>query len=132
MSSFFSEVADEVAVLEETFADVDEFLMHLEGLENDLVRAALLVTGDREFPGALRDEVLAVIALERATKVPIPTPGWRQARLTRTSPLTTALAALFARIEAQGVLTRFGQITADLPAVLEARERHDEARALAR
>jgi len=129
MTAYFDDLEREAHELSERASNDQEFLVGLEALEARLRQDVTLNTGDREFPGELREKILSVIACQALAGPGYPelyVKARRIALATRRSTLVGSLHALFHRLAGQRVKVRFGLWSDDPAGNLRLRDAHDQ------
>lgn len=123
MTTYFDQARKDVRVAASMHAD-ECFMDAVAGIEARVVQHVNLVTGDREFPDDLREEIQGIIAVCGVTtpKGCPPTTGYKRTLVTRRSLLLERLHEAFHEVARRKVQTRFGKWSADPEASLVARE----------
>lgn len=127
MTAYFDDLRKEVRELPE-----DGWLEALGAIEKRVAQEVMLVTGDREFPGDLREKILDTINMKAVYDlgaVPATKSAIRYAQTTRSSGLLEALHSIFHTVASRRIRTRFGFLSDSPRAILKARDSHDEERA---
>lgn len=134
MTAYFDSAAAEVREASERFPDREAFLAEVGEVERRVIRDVQLCTGDREFPGDLREKILGRIAVD-ATVGPLEATNlapsfYGKARdlaaAARYSPLLDSLHSLFHRLAERRLLVRFGRWTDSPTDNLLRRDDHDD------
>lgn len=127
MSSYFDSMAREVRVIAGWGTD-EVFLPALREIEERLYRDVTAVTGDREFPEDLREQMLGVLATEAVYQpgdLPSPERAVEAATASRCSRAADDLHDLFHELARRRIETRFG-ILGDSPThIALLRDDHD-------
>lgn len=109
----------------------ESFVEALEGIEERCVRDVTLVTGDREFPHDLREEIIGIIACNQAMVAPglPPTKGREMSLTLHSSVLVDKLHEAFHRVAEKKLTTRFGLLTDDPSDILKSRNAWEKTKA---
>jgi hypothetical protein len=115
MTAYFDAATREACVYASAFRDNEEaFLRAVGWLEAGIIRDVTRLTGDREFPDDLREQILGDIAVWRVDTGDLPETRGRQcARLSRRSELIERLHERFHELGRRRIATRFGLLTDD-------------------
>ena len=110
MTGYFDDASRQI-MLTAGFADA-AFLAVVEAVEERVIHAVSLCTGDREFPDDLRERALTAIACLRVktTISGCPTDGRRYCATMRTSTLIERLHSLFHELAGRRLVMRFGLV----------------------
>jgi len=110
MTSYFDQAQKKVRVASSMHAE-DAFMEVLADIEGRVVQHVNLVTGDREFPDDLREQIQGIIAVYGVSTpegLP-PTAGYKRALLTHRSTLLHELHEAFHDVARRKIATRFGK-----------------------
>ncbi len=133
MSSYFDRWDREVRDAAMDHPRDFEFLEAVIAIEQSRVREISLVTGDREFPDALRERIQGAIAVH-AVSIQMPDQCEKArsyTRSTRASALSGQLHSLFHEVAGARIETRFGLLNDDPAYMLVLRDEYEEERARA-
>ncbi len=101
---------------------------HINAIETKIIATVQLVTGDKEFPEAMRQRILNAIHMWRYHNPIVPeynpTEGHRMSEMTRRSRLVDELHSLFHDLAGLAVQTRFGQLSDDPDDILNRRNEY--------
>jgi hypothetical protein len=104
----------------------DNLLRDAADVENRVISIVQLVTGDREFPGDLREQILGHIAVLRIDSGNLPpTRGRARANACRDSPLLETLHDDFHALARRRIVTRFGLMLDSPENILRLRDEWD-------
>lgn len=126
MSSYFDDLMSNVSEI--PALDEEDFLLALIGIEAQLIHEVNLVTGDREFPPDLRENIQGIIAISAVQcneKLPRHPLAVEYALATRSSQLVDALHMAFHELARRRIETRFGMLSDNPGHILAMRDDHD-------
>lgn len=125
MTSYFDDARTEVREI--WFTSDEEYLGAVAEIEERIIADVNLVTGDREFPDDLREQIQGIIAIRRVRTGPNEpeTRAREMARVTRSSLLISDLHTAFHVVAQRRVKTRFGLLSDNPRQILAARDEHD-------
>jgi len=131
MTAYFDAAAREVTAYAAAFKeDEGAFLRAIGWLEAGIIRDVTRLTGDREFPDDLREQILGDIVVWRIDAGELPeTEGRRSAREFHCSELIERLHDRFHELARRRVVTRFGLLADDPLQSLMLRQEWESERA---
>lgn len=124
MTAYFDELRRQVR----EFSDDDtNFIESLISLEHGVIKIVNLVTGDREFPDDLRDQIQGIIAVQAIQTLTGHTNERAKtiALRCRYSGLFESLHSAFHSVAGRRLNTRFGLLSDDPSGILRRRDAHD-------
>lgn len=128
MSSYFDSMSRRVAEARDKFPQDHEFLAAIILIEADLFDDVVKITGDREFPDDLRENMLGVLAVKGVYQpgnlIPSTTAIVRVLR-SRDSRAVDDLHDLFHSLARRRIETRFGFLFDDPVGMAKLRDEHD-------
>lgn len=128
MTSYFDDAVRDAhnAIRQFDGTSGEDDLEALAEVEARVIADVNLVTGDREFPDSLREEIQGAIATHRVRSPDgIPTKGDEYARMVSRSSLIDRLHTLFHEVASQRIQTRFGLLSDNPKVNLALRDDHD-------
>ena len=132
MSSYFDQLSREVrdAADQHVEESTDNlFLDAVQAIEERMYRDVTQVTGDREFPEDLREQILTALAVHGIYQpgfVPVPERARQTTLVTGISNAIEEVHSLFHEVARRGIDTRFGRLSDSPTHILALREDYEE------
>lgn len=129
MTSYFDALTREVREAADQFDEDEDFIQEVAYIESGMYRDVTLVTGDREFPDDLRQDILNVLAVHAVYQ-----PGAlgalesaaKTVKLMRSSTAIEKVHSLFHELARRRIETRFGWLQDSPTQILLLRDEWEE------